>query len=99
MIAFQVYVNGQRRFTAGGNYQTLTAALALVHAQLPKPDDVSIFFSTSGINPDDMVTVASWPIEDLAVGDRVEIRLVEVSEVDPPESLERHERADDNVDA
>ena len=97
MLAFEVYINGQKRFTAGGEYQTLTAALTLIHTRLPKPDDACILFSTSGINPEQMVAVGSWPTEDLNVGDRVEIRVVEVSEVDAPESIEKHERADDNV--
>jgi hypothetical protein len=99
MLAFEVYINGQKRFTAGGDYPTLTAALILIHTQLPKPDDATVLFSTTGINPEEMVTVGSWPTEDLTVGDRVEIRVVEVSEVDDPESVQRHERADDNDDA
>ena len=99
MIAFEIYINGQKRFTAGGDYPTLTTALTLIHTQLPKPDDTTILFSTTGIKPEEMVTVSSWPTEDLAVGDRVEIRVVEVSEVDAPESVETHERTDDNVDA
>jgi hypothetical protein len=99
MLAFEIYINGQKRFTAGGDYQTLTTALTLIHTQLPKPDDASILFSTTGINPEEKVVVGSWPTEDLTVGDRVEIRVIEVSEVDAPESVERHERADDNVDA
>ena len=42
--------------------------------------------------------MGSWPMEELTVGDRVEIRVVEVDEVDAPESVETHERGDDNVD-
>jgi hypothetical protein len=99
MIAFEIYINGQKRYTAGGDYPTLTTALTLFHTQLPKPNDATILFSTTGIRPDEMVTVGSWPTEDLTVGDRVEIRIVEVSEVDAPESVDKHERADDNVDA
>ncbi len=96
MIAFEVYINEKKRFTAGGDYQTLTTALTLIHTQLPKPDDATVLLSTSGINPEKMVTVGSWPTDDLTVGDQVEIRVVEVSEVDAPESVETHERADDN---
>ena len=60
MIAFEVFINGQKRFTAGGpEYQTLNAALALIHTQLPKPDDASILFSTTGINPEPLVVVGS----------------------------------------
>ena len=99
MIAFEIYINGQKRFTAGGDYPTLTTALTLIHTQLPKPNDATILFSTTGIKPDEMVSVAQWPTEDLTVGDRVEVRIVEVSEVDAPESIDKHERADDDDDA
>jgi hypothetical protein len=44
MIAFEVIVNGQKRFTAGGDFQALNALLTLVRIPMPKPDDVSIFF-------------------------------------------------------
>jgi hypothetical protein len=46
-------------------YQTLTAALVLIHTQLPKPDDAGILFSTNGINPEPLVVVGSWPTADL----------------------------------
>jgi hypothetical protein len=36
---------------------------------------------------------------ELAVGDRVEIRVVDVPTVDEPESVETPERGDENVDA
>ena len=99
MLAFEIFINGKKRFTAGGaEYQTLNTNLALIHTQLPKPDDACILFSTSGINPEPLL-VGSWPIEELTVGDRVEIRVVEVAEVDPPETVETPERGDDNVDA
>ena len=99
MLAFEIYINGQKRFTAGGDYQTLIAVLTLIRIPMPKPDDVSIFLSASGINPAEMVTVGSWPTADLKVGDRVEIRVVDVAEVDAPESVEKHKRADDDDDA
>lgn len=99
MIAFEVFVNGQKRFTAGGNYQTLNAVLTLVRIPMPKPDDVSIFFSATGITPEPQVVVGTWPTADLTVGDRVEIRVVDVAAVDAPESVETHEPADDKPDA
>jgi len=98
MLAFEIHINGQKRFTAGGDYPTLTSALTLIHTGLPKPDDATVLFSTTGIKPEEMVTVGQWPAQDLKIGDRVEIRVVEVSEVDAPESVDTHERADDNVD-
>ena len=71
MLAFEIYVNGQKRFIAGGDYQILNAVLTLIHIPMPKPYDVSIFFSATGINPAEMATVGSWPTADLKVGDRV----------------------------
>ena len=98
MLAFEVYINGQKRFTAGGeDYQALNALLGLVRLPLPKPDDVQITFSASAITPEP-IRAALWPTMDLTVGDRVEIRVVEVGEVDPPDSIETPER-NDNVDA
>ena len=98
MNAFEVFVNGEKRFTAGGDYQGLNAMLSLVRIPMPKPDDVSIFFSASGITPEPQVLIGTWPTVDLTVGDRVEIRVVEVAAVDAPESVETHEREKDNVD-
>ena len=98
MLAFEIYINGQKRFIAGGDYQVLNAVLTLIHIPMPKPDDVSIFFSATGINPAELATVGSWPTADLKVGDRVEIRVVDVAEVDAPESVEKHERTDDDDD-
>lgn len=99
MIAFEIHINGQKRFTVGGDYQTLQAVLTLVRIPMPKPDDVSIFFSATGITPEPQVVVGTWPTADLAVGDRVEIRVVEVAGVDAPASVETHERANDSIDA
>ena|SRR5690349_9989504 len=100
MIAFEVFINGQKRFTAGGpEYLTLTANLTLIRTQLPKPDDATILFSVNGINPEPLVVVGSWPITDLEIGDRIEIRVIEVDEVDSPESVETYERGEENADA
>ena len=95
MIAFEIYVNGKKRFTAGGDYPQLTTTLMLIHTKLPKPNDASILFSTNGIKADERVKVGSWPADELSVGDRVEIRIVEVSEVDAPKSVGDHGPAKD----
>ena len=42
MLAFEIYINGQKRFIAGGDYQIINALLTLIHIPMPKPDDVSI---------------------------------------------------------
>ena len=96
MFAFEVYINGQKRFTAGGDYLSLNAVLTLIRMPMPKPDDAHAFLSTNGVSPGEMVTVGSWPTIDLKVGDRVEMRIVDVAEVDAPESVEKHETGDDD---
>ena len=99
MVAFEIFVNGEKRLTAGGEeFQALNALLGLVRLPLPKPDDMTITFSTSAMTPE-ADRVALWPSLDLAVGDRVEIRVVDVPTVDAPESTQTLERGDENVDA
>ena len=99
MLAFEVFINGQKRHTIGGDeYQHLNALLALMRLPLPAPDDTAISLATSALTPEP-VRVALWPTLELAVGDRVEIRVVDVPTVDEPESVETPERGDENVDA
>lgn len=98
MIAFEVYINGQKKFTAGGeDYQSLNALLGLIRLPSPKPDDVRITFMASAITPQhDRVGI--WPTLEVAIGDRVEIRVVDVTNVDSPESVQALERSnDDNI--
>ena len=99
MLAFEVFINGQKRHTIGGDeYQHLNALLALMRLPLPAPDDTAISLATSALTPEP-VRVALWPTLDLAVGDRVEIRIVDVTAVDAPESVQTLEKGDENVDA
>lgn len=99
MIAFEIFVNGEKRFTAGGEeYQAINGLLSLIRLPLPKPDDLTLTFATSAITPG-ADRVALWPILGLAVGDRVEIRIVDVQSVDGPESIQTPESGDENVDA
>lgn len=96
MFAFEVYLNGQKKFTAGGeDYQSLNALLGLIRLPLPKPDDVSITFMASAITPQHD-RVALWPTLEVSVGDRVEVRIVDVPNVDSPESVQELEKNDDN---
>ena len=88
MIAFEIYVNGKKRLTAGGDdYDTCSAVLTLMRLPLPKPHDATVRLDTNGTTPDP-VRIALWPALDLLVGDRVEIRVVEVASVDAPESMQ-----------
>ena len=86
--------------TIGGeDYSSLNALLGLIRLPLPKPDDTTITLATSGISAD-RVRVAMWPSLLLEVGDRVEIRVVEVEAVDAPECVQTLEKDEgENVDA
>lgn len=91
MPALELLVNGQKCYTAGGaDYQTVSATLALIHTPLPKPDHASILLSVMGFNPEPP-RAASWPIQELSVGDRIEIRIVEEAIIDAPEPDETPE--------
>lgn len=99
MVAFEIFVNGEKRLTIGGEeYSSLNALLGLIRLPLPKPDDTTITLATSGITAD-QTRVGLWPTSLLEVGDRVEIRVVDVETVDAPESIQTLEKDDDNVDA
>jgi len=92
MLAFEIYINGHKKLTAGGeDYQSLNALLGLIHLPLPKPDDTTITFMVSAISPD-QDRVGIWPTLDVALGDRVEIRIVDVATVDTPESIQSLEK-------
>ena len=97
MIAFEIFVNGGKRLTVGGQeYSSLNALLGLIRLPLPKPDDTAITLAASGVTPD-QVRVGMWPSLLLEVGDRIEIRVVDVEAVDAPESVVSLEQGDDNV--
>ncbi len=90
-------MNGGKRLTVGGEeYSSLNALLGLIQLPLPKPDDTVITFAASGVTPD-QVRVGMWPSLLVAVGDRIEIRVVDVEAVDAPESVVSLEQGDDNV--
>jgi hypothetical protein len=88
MVAFEIFVNGEKRLTIGGEeYSSLNAHLGLIRLPLPKPDDKTITLVTSAITAD-RVRVGMWPTLVLEVGDRVEFRVVDVEAVDAPESVQ-----------
>ena len=72
--------------------------LGLIRLPLPKPDDLTLTFATSAMTPE-ADRVALWPTLELAVGDRVEIRVIDVPCVDEPESIQTLEKGDESVDA
>lgn len=99
MTAFEIFVNGEKRMTIGGEeYSSLNALLGLMRLPLPKPDDMTVTLATSGITSD-QVRVGMWPTLLLEVGDRVELRVVDVEAVDAPELVQTLEKNDENVDA
>ena len=99
MVAFQIFVNGEKRLTIGGEeYSFLNALLGLIRLPLPKPDDTTITLATSGITQD-QERVGMWPSLLLAVGARVEIRVVDGETGDAPESVETLEKRHENDDA
>lgn len=88
MIAFEIYKNGQRQFTAGAaDYQTLISTLTLIHPSHPDTRDHVVLFGTTGIVPKPFKS-AYWPECDLVVGDRVEIRIIETDAPDVPSRIE-----------
>ena len=90
-------MNGGKRLTVGGEeYSSLNALLGLIQLPLPKPDDTVITFAASGVTPD-QVRVGMWPSLLLEVGDRIEIRVVDVETVDAPESVVTLEQGDDKA--
>ena len=96
MIAFEIFVNGEKRLTVGGEeYSSLNALVGLIRLPLPKPDDTTITLAASGISPD-QVRVGLWPSLLLAVGDRVEVRVVDVETVDAPESVQTLEKSEED---
>jgi hypothetical protein len=80
MITFEIFVNGEKRFTAGGDWQTLVTSLTRVRTA---PGEHALIFNTSGIEPEPF-SMVHWPDCDVKVGDRVEIRIVEAPSADPP---------------
>jgi hypothetical protein len=84
MITFEIFVNGDKRFTAGGDYQTLVTSLTRVRTA---PGEQALIFNTSGIEPEPL-SMAHWPDCDIQVGDRIEIRVVEARAADPPSRID-----------
>lgn len=91
MITFEIFVNDEKQFTAGGDYQTLFTSLIQVRTA---PGEHALIFNTSGIEPEPL-SMAHWPDCDVQVGDRIEIRVVEAPAADPPARVDKQQRAGD----
>ena len=88
MRCFEVWVNGQRLYTAGLPFPARLHGH--FHGRQPAPDappaegDREHFFTFSGTDANgDWIT---WPMRELQVGDEVTIRVVEVDAPDEPPS-------------
>jgi hypothetical protein len=98
MIAFEIFINGEKQRTIGGeDYSSFNVMLALLRESLPYNDDMKIELAASCITTD-RVRIGTWPILSLAVGDRVEVRIVDTQSVDEPESMTIGELGDENLD-
>ena len=81
MIAFDVYLNGEKLCTAGGDELTsLTAAVGFFPKRY-KRDKLGPALSVSGVasRPEEF---SEWAHRELHAGDKVEIQVVESSGVD-----------------
>jgi hypothetical protein len=96
-IAFEIFVNGEQCLTIGGeDYSCFNVLLTLLRPPLPKPDDMRIDLATACITTDQS-RVGMWSSLSLQVGDRVEIRIVDVETIDEPESMQILEIGNENV--
>ena len=91
MITFEISINGKKRFTAGGDYQTLVTSLTRV---CTGPGEHVLIFNTSGIEPEPLA-MAHWPDCDIKVGDRIEIRIVEALSADAPARVDTQQEETD----
>ena len=86
MIAFEVRVNKVRVCTAGmGELDGIIAGLTSTINRDGRPDEPQIAFHVSGAADKEAF---SWVQQKLAVGDRVEIRVVDTARVDTPKKIE-----------
>ena len=81
MIAYEVYLNGEKLCTAGG--AELTALTGTLTFFPNRPDELGPLLTVGGVvcNPEEFL---HWAHRGLRVGNRVEIRIVESSKADEP---------------
>jgi hypothetical protein len=86
MIAFEVFVNKVKVCTAGlGDLNAIISGLVCSVNQDGRPDEPKISFHVSGAADKQAF---NWVQYNCSVGDRVEIRIVETTEVDQPKKIE-----------
>lgn len=86
MIAFEVYVNKAKVCTAGiGELDAVISGLSCAINKDGRPDEHKISFHVSGVAEKECF---NWVRYKLAVGDRVEIRIVDATKVDQPKKIE-----------
>ena len=86
MIAFEVRVNRVKVCTAGiGELDAIISGLTSTIDADGHPDQPKIAFHVSGIADKETF---NWVQQALAVGDRVEIRVIDTERVDAPKKIE-----------
>ena len=87
MIAFEVYVNRVKVCIAGlGDMDALIGMLMCRVNPDRRPDECEVHFSVSGVNKV-KEKAYQWVHCDLLVGNRIEIRVVDVKQTDAPKEL------------
>ncbi|MEM9987366.1 MAG: hypothetical protein AAF804_19915, partial [Bacteroidota bacterium] len=99
MIAFEVYLNGEKLYTAGlSKARVLTQTLSY---KTPEAEEAAKFnFNVSGIaEGDDILKLEQpyWPAPEVKIGDHLEIRIVDVAEEEvTPHQIRKLDMADAN---
>jgi len=84
MLAFELYVNGQKICTAGSDgLDALTTGITFSRPKQPAQREAGTYMTVAGVikQPEEF---HHWDHRQLHVGDKVEIRVVETSKVDAP---------------
>lgn len=62
MVAFEIFVNGEKQLTIGGEeYSSLNALLGLIRLPLPEPEGTTITLATSGTDFSASVSIRFYP--------------------------------------
>ena len=91
MIAFEIYINGKKRCTAGiGDLGVLSSILSWRGRQPDSsgavPDSDSLVLDVGGFESTSRQH-SRWLEQDICVGDEISIRVIETDQADKPEEL------------